>query len=46
MFPFYLIEHKYRVTNAAHNSSNEFRDPLGSFKLRRDLSGLSGIVCT
>ena len=30
MFPFCRTEHKYLETNAAHNSPNEFRDPLGS----------------
>ena len=30
MFPFYQTEHKYWETNAAHNSLNEFMDPLGS----------------
>ena len=30
MFPFYRMEHRYRETNATHNSPNEFRDPLGS----------------
>ena len=30
MFPFCQTEHKYWETNAAHNSLNEFMDPLGS----------------
>ena len=30
MFPFYRTKHKYLETNAAHNSPNEFIDPLGS----------------
>ena len=30
MFPFCRIEHKYWETKAAHNSLNEFMDPLGS----------------
>ena len=30
MFPFCRTEHKYRETNAAYNSPNEFMDPLGS----------------
>ena len=30
MFPFCRTEHRYCEKNAAHNSPNEFRDPLGS----------------
>ena len=30
MFPFCWTEHKYWETKAAHNSPNEFMDPLGS----------------
>ena len=30
MFPFYRTEHKYWEMNAAHNSLNEFMDPLES----------------
>ena len=30
MLPFFLTEHKYWATNAAHNSLNKFMDPLGS----------------
>ena len=30
MFPFYRTKHKYWETKVAHNSPNEFMDPLGS----------------
>ena len=30
MFPYCQTEHKYWETNVAHNSLNEFMDPLGS----------------
>ena len=30
IFPFCLTEHRYWETNKAHNSPNEFIDPLGS----------------
>ena len=30
MFPFFRTEHKYWETKAAHNSLNEFMDPLES----------------
>ena len=48
MFPFYRTENKYWEMNAAHSSSNEFIDPLGSLwnQARAGPSGWPGIPYT